>query len=87
MITPVDKRLDGAVLVMIPREDLDLLTDIYERERRAAQQALEKGDFDRLHEQVDNLSKLLDAIRYSYGRTMHKALRDIATKQGAEVLK
>ena len=87
MITPIEKRLDGAVLVMIPPEDLDLMTDIYERERRAAQQALEKGDFDRLHEMVDNLSKLLDAIRYSYGRTMHKALKDIATKPVAEVLK
>lgn len=86
MITPVDKRLDGAVLVMIPQEDLDLMTDIYERERRAAQQSLENGDFDRLREQVDNLSKIFDAIQHLYGGR-HIALRDIATKQGAEVLK
>lgn len=85
MITPIDKRLDGAVLVVIPREDLDLMTDIYERERLAAQQPLENGDFDRLREQVDNLSEILDAIRHlSGGRNI--ALRDIATKQGAEVL-
>ena len=87
MITPIEKRLDGTILIAISPEDLDLMTDIYERERRAAQQALEKGDFDSLYEQVDNLSKLLDAIRYSYGRTMHKALRDIATKPSEEVLK
>ena len=87
MITPVDKRPDGSVLVMIPQEDLDLMTDIYERERLAAQQSLENGEFDRLREQVDNLSKIFDAIRYLYGRTMHKALKDIATKPAAEVLK
>lgn len=62
MITPIEKRLDGTVLIAISPEDLDIMTEIYDRELLRARKALNNGNFGDLREQIDNLSKLRDAV-------------------------
>ena len=62
MITPIEKRLDGTVLIAISPEDLDIMTEIYDRELLRARKALNNGSFGDLREQIDNLSKLRDAV-------------------------
>lgn len=62
MITPIEKRLDGTVLIAVSPEDLDIMTEIYDRELLRARKALNNGSFGDLREQIDNLSKLRDAV-------------------------
>lgn len=75
MITPIEKRLDGTVLIAISPEDLDIMTEIYERELLRARKALNNGSFGDLREQIDNLSKLRDAVDTMKAHALKESFR------------
>lgn len=100
MITPIEKRLDGTVLIAISPEDLDIMTEIYDRELLRARKALNNGSFGDLREQIDNLSKLSDAVdtmkahvlkerfeRERDGYVGHPALETFMEPQDMEAMK
>lgn len=58
MVKLIEQTDDGAAVLLITKDEMELFTEIYEREARKAKEMIGLGKFEVLQEQVETLRAL-----------------------------